>query len=164
MMDIRNPVYTATGAIDCEVAHPELGWIPFTASPQDIEAHGREIFAAARQMGPASHVAPAAPLPEEILAAERVTMRLSFSQLLIGLVAESWLSEPEGDAWLAGQLPAAVSALIETLPMEQRFAARARALRPSVVERLDPLVVLLAGSQGRGEEELDVFFRNYALV
>lgn len=164
MMDIRNPVYTATGAIDCEVSHPELGWIPFTASPQDIEAHGRDIYAAARQMGPADHVAPAGPSPEDILAAERAGLHLSFSQLLIGLVAEGWLSETEGDAWLAGKLPAAVSALIDTLPAEQRFAARARALRPSVVERMDPLVILLASAQQKGMDELDVFFRSYALI
>jgi hypothetical protein len=163
MMQIRNPVYTATGAIDCEVAHPQLGWIPFTASPQDIEAHGRDIFAAARQMRPAEYVAPSGPAPEDILALERAGMRLSFSQLLIGLVTEGWLSEPEGEAWLAGQLPAAVSALIATLPKEQRFAARARALRPSVVERMDPLVVLLASAQSREADELDVFFRTYAL-
>lgn len=33
--------------IDCEILHPIHGWIPFTANPDDIEPHGREIFAMA---------------------------------------------------------------------------------------------------------------------
>ncbi len=38
----------ASGAIDCEVQHPlmpELGWLPFTADPNDPEDYGRELFA-----------------------------------------------------------------------------------------------------------------------
>lgn len=58
MMEIRNPQYTATGAIDCEVDFHGLGWLPFTATPDDPEAHGREIFALAEAMGPASYVPP----------------------------------------------------------------------------------------------------------
>lgn len=52
MMEIRNPQYTATGAIDCEIDHPVLGWIPFTATPDDVEPHGREIFKALKLLGP----------------------------------------------------------------------------------------------------------------
>jgi len=58
MMEIRNPQYTASGAIDCEIEHPVLGWMPFTASPDDVEAHGREVFAAAVAAGPAPYVPP----------------------------------------------------------------------------------------------------------
>lgn len=58
MMEIRNPQYTATGAIDCEVKHPVLGWMPFTATADDVEAHGQEIFALAEAMGPAAYDPP----------------------------------------------------------------------------------------------------------
>lgn len=44
-MIIRNPRFNALGTIDCELKHPEFGWIPFTASPADAEAHGRELHA-----------------------------------------------------------------------------------------------------------------------
>jgi hypothetical protein len=44
-MNYRNPIYTENGSIDCEIEHPDYGWIPFTASPDDCEAHGRELFA-----------------------------------------------------------------------------------------------------------------------
>jgi hypothetical protein len=37
----RNPV----GTIDMEIDHPAYGWIPFTASPNDVELHGRELYA-----------------------------------------------------------------------------------------------------------------------
>lgn len=56
MMIIRNPRYTATGAIDCEIDHPLEGWLPFTASPDDVEPHGREIFVVADAMGPIPYV------------------------------------------------------------------------------------------------------------
>jgi hypothetical protein len=43
---IRTPRWNAGNqSIDCEIEHPVFGWIPFTASPKDIEAHGRAIFA-----------------------------------------------------------------------------------------------------------------------
>ena len=58
MMEIRNPKYTATGRIDCEINPPEFGWLPFTASPDDPEAHGREIFVLAEAMGPAAYDPP----------------------------------------------------------------------------------------------------------
>lgn len=40
----RNAVHTESGAIDLEINHPRFGWIPFTASPDDQEDYGREIF------------------------------------------------------------------------------------------------------------------------
>ena len=46
-MSIRNLQYTATGSIDCEVNHPVHGWILFTASPDDVEPLGPEIYSRA---------------------------------------------------------------------------------------------------------------------
>ncbi|WP_164999512.1 hypothetical protein [Salinicola tamaricis] len=42
----RNVLKNQDGTFDCEIEHPELGWIPFTASPDDAEPLGREIHAA----------------------------------------------------------------------------------------------------------------------
>ena len=92
----------------------------------------------------------------------RKSMTLSFAQLLIGLVTEAWITESEGEAWLSGSLPAAVLALISTLPVSARFAARARAARPSVIERSDPLVSALGAAQGKSDAEIDAFFTTYA--
>lgn len=64
-MNIRNPIFTANGAIDCDVQHPQYGWIPFTADPNDLEEHGREIYAAALKMNPGPYV-PVIQTPEQI--------------------------------------------------------------------------------------------------
>lgn len=43
-MEIRNAKYNVNGTIDCELEHPKLGWVPFTASKDDVEEHGRLIY------------------------------------------------------------------------------------------------------------------------
>jgi hypothetical protein len=46
-MQIRKLHYNAFNTIDCEIEHPQFGWIPFTASPDDTEQMGRVIYAEA---------------------------------------------------------------------------------------------------------------------
>lgn len=72
MHECKNPVYTAPdeSAIDVEYNHPEFGWIPFTARPDDIEPLGVEIYnaALAGEYGP---IAPYdGPSEQEILESE----------------------------------------------------------------------------------------------
>lgn len=104
--------------------------------------------------------------PKLELAANKVrqSLTLTFAQLLIGLVTEEWITEVEGEAWLVGTLPATVIGLISTLPQEQQFPAKARAIRPSVIYRLDPLVQALGMAEGKTEVELDEFFIKYGVV
>lgn len=101
-------------------------------------------------------IAPEPPAP--------VPASITFAQLLIGLVSEQWITEADGEGWLAGVLPSAVLATINLLPKEQQFAAKARASRPSEVLRADPLVAMMAMAQGRTDAEIDDFFRKYAGV
>lgn len=49
MMEFRNAQFNKHGTIDCEINDADFGWIPFTASPDDIYTVGREIFEAAKQ-------------------------------------------------------------------------------------------------------------------
>ena len=93
-----------------------------------------------------------------------VIPNLSFAQLMIGLVTEGWITEAEGEGWLVGTLPGAVLTVIGTLPTNQQFAAKARASRPSDVERADPLVAALATAEGKTSAEIDAFFLTYAAV
>lgn len=44
-MEVRNIKYNLRGTIDCEINHPLHGWTPFTASPEDTEQFGRDIYA-----------------------------------------------------------------------------------------------------------------------
>lgn len=67
-MEARNPVWADAEqtAINLEWNHPEYGWIPFSATPDDIEEHGRALFllAAAEEFGPIGpYVAPPTPVP-----------------------------------------------------------------------------------------------------
>lgn len=41
----RNPVRDKAGTWTVELNHPVLGWIPFTASPDDDRDYGRDLFA-----------------------------------------------------------------------------------------------------------------------
>lgn len=102
---------------------------------------------------------------EAVLLAARTGMRLTFSQLMIGLVTMQWITEAEGDAWLAGNaLPAEVMSLIDSLPPEERFPARARAMRMTEADRLDPLVLALAAGRGIPAEQLDQFFTTFGAI
>jgi hypothetical protein len=44
MMEFRNPVRLADGRINCEVLNDQLGWLPFTASPDDPSEAGRALY------------------------------------------------------------------------------------------------------------------------
>lgn len=46
-MQTRNLQYNAHGTVDMEINHPTLGWIPFTASPNDTEQLGKDLYAEA---------------------------------------------------------------------------------------------------------------------
>ena len=63
--DIRNATYNQWGTIDVEWNHPELGWIPFTASPDDVMPYGKLIHEQAlAEENIAAYVAPPPPPPE----------------------------------------------------------------------------------------------------
>jgi hypothetical protein len=63
MMEYRNARYIdGKGRIDCEINHPSHGWIPFTASPDDVEPLGRELFSKLKGFA-APYVAPPPPPP-----------------------------------------------------------------------------------------------------
>lgn len=46
-MNAKNPKFNSIGTIDLELYHTLYGWIPFTASPNDIEEHGRNLYSLA---------------------------------------------------------------------------------------------------------------------
>jgi hypothetical protein len=71
-MDWKNAQYNALGTIDCEINHPDLGWIPFTCNPQDKGAQF-DTAALFLEMQPdaAPYVPPPPPSPEEMAAQVR---------------------------------------------------------------------------------------------
>ena len=69
--EVRNSKYSSSDGcfIDCEYNHPVYGWIPFTASPDDVEELGRTIFQHITESGDLV-VAPYTPPTDEELAVE----------------------------------------------------------------------------------------------
>ena len=129
----------------------QVNGYPYHAIPGD------PLFVAAQAAGVDAPFEPE-PLPPEPVQ----TTQITFAQLLIGLVTEGWITEAEGGGWLVGTLPAPVLAVIATLPSNQQFAAKARAIRPSAVVRADPLVAALAAAEGKSSADIDAFFTTYA--
>jgi len=79
-MEFRNCKYTESGNIDCEINHPEFGWIPFTASPNDCEEHGREIYAEAIKGEVAPYEPPPPPTDAEFAAQVRMERNILLAQ------------------------------------------------------------------------------------
>ncbi len=93
-MEYRNATYNRHGTIDCEINHEKFGWIPFTASPDDVEELGKEVYATALKGNVAPYVEP----EKVIVIPDRVTARQFKMQLekegLLDAV-EGWVSQQE---------------------------------------------------------------------
>lgn len=113
-MNIRNAKYNAIGSIDCEIEHDVFGWIPFTASKDDTEQSGREIYSSALAAEPAAYVDTRS--VEELKAEKNAAInaaRLRANQSHFTFMGEQIATDPlsrsdidgaHGD-WLTGQAP-----------------------------------------------------------
>jgi hypothetical protein len=90
-MEFRNAVFGPNNSIECEVNHPVYGWIPFTATPDDVEEHGRAIHAAALAAGPGPYVPP--PLPSD----EELSEEIRYERDAL-LAASDWTQLPDARA------------------------------------------------------------------
>jgi len=70
VLSAKNPKYTKDGGIELEVEFAEVGFLPFLASPNDIETHGRDLYNRA-MVGEFGTVASCVESPEEIRAAAK---------------------------------------------------------------------------------------------
>jgi hypothetical protein len=93
-MEYKSAKFTKSGAIDCEKLHPKFGWIPFTASPDDSEKHGRDLFELITAAGGvAAYVAPPEPEPLPYAPSDLSPRRFEYLLAFTGL----------GDVWDAIQ-------------------------------------------------------------
>ena len=100
-MNFRNAQFTVSGTVDCEIEHPKYGWIPFTASPDDAEPLGKQIFAAAKASaapytGPSAEQIAAEARAEEVRLARNAALRESDTEILRLYLAENL---PVPQAW-----------------------------------------------------------------
>jgi hypothetical protein len=148
-MKIRNAIHTAYGSIDCEIEHPVYGWIPFTASPDDAEEHGRQIYADLVAQGNiAAAVSPPVPTETELLQKEREGMRVSRFQARAALHQAGLLSQVE-----AIMADPATDTLVKLAWQDaQEFV------------RFSPTIQTVAGLLGITDAELDGLFRLAASI
>lgn len=140
-MNVRALKYNEFGSVDMEIDHPDYGWIPFTASPDDIEAHGRELFQSALvgELGPVeSYIAPPAPTAAEILAQKRASATLTRREFFLGLDAMGIY-----DTVMSATLPRAAKIELDTA---------------TTFERNWPTLVEMSISLGFTDADLDNLF------
>lgn len=139
--EFRNPRFTASGRIDCEINHPDYGWLPFTVDPSD-EGAEFSVPALSQAIHAAGGIAPYAP-PDaaDLLAAERATMRCSRFQARAAL-------------HLAGLLDDTEAAVAAADPLVRIAWADAQEFR-----RDSPTIAALAGVLGLDDEDIDALFR-----
>lgn len=132
-MEWRNPFFSSAGAIDCEINHHSLGWIP-TTIPSD-HAMFAELAAVA-----APWVPPPAPTPEEILADERARMVCSPAQMRVVLHRIGRLAD--------------VQAIADADPEASIVWEYA-----TQFVRVSPLISAMAAPNGFTDAEIDDLFR-----
>lgn len=145
---IRNPQYNNAGTIDCEINHPVYGWIPFTASADDPEEHGRQIHAAIAegQAGPIAAYSP--PSAETLLQSERARMIVTRFQARAALHS-------------AGLLQAVESIMSnEATDMIARLAWQ----DAQEFKRTSPTVQAMAAALGLTDAQVDDLFRQAATI
>lgn len=62
-IEMRNARFNQFGTVDVEINHSAHGWIPFTASQDDPEQFGRDVWQAIDMQSVAPYVAPPAEQP-----------------------------------------------------------------------------------------------------
>ena len=141
-MNARNPQYNANGSIDLEINHPKLGWILFTASSNDTEQFGKDIYnlAIAGEFGEIAEFVEVVLPDPPVLIPSRVSMR----QARLALLSAGLLSQ--------------VNAAIDALPSPDKEAAQIQWEYSQEVNRNEPLVTHLANALNLTEAQLDDLF------
>lgn len=153
-MKVRNPIFNANGGINCEIEHPVYGWIPFTASPDDPEAHGREIFAALQDSA-APYVPPS---PDEIKAQWRAAARMYRREFVQACLDADILTPADAVEAAKGNWPASFDPALEGLSKKEAAKAQVDWAAASVIERAHPMFARLVDADLATDEQLDALF------
>lgn len=151
-MEFRNPTYNARGTIDVEINHPTLGWVPFTADPNDTEELGRAIFEEA-SAGP---VAPYQPKPEPV---PEVISRRQFYEAL-ALPKYGIITQAEALAAMkSGALPAAIQTIVDGMTdADAKYETEMKLIGAGEFYRSSPLVLVFLVVLGWTEEQADALW------
>ncbi len=154
-----SPVWSSSdhSTVDLTYMHPKFGPIPFTASANDVEALGRDLFerAVSGEFGDiAIYEAPPLPVPPTI----------SRRQCAAEMFARGLITGPEAVAMTQnGTPPAMVETMLVGLPEPAQTFARID-FAATNYERTNALLeMLMLSVPGTTSEDIDQFFRDAAL-
>jgi len=146
----RNIIYNAHGTVDMEIDHPQYGWIPFTADPNDTEQLGRDLYAAAI----AGTLGAIAPYVQSLASAQSVQIDLMDSSYQsavtapIAYMGTTFQADQASQDLIASVLTAAGGALpagfawydVNNAPVTMTFA-QLQGLAASILGRGQPLFI-----------------------
>lgn len=149
MMEIRNPIYTADGWIDCELNHPIYGWIPYTA---EIDS---EVFNAALKLSPAPYAA-----PDEIsqLTDRRASTSLTRAEFCNVLKTAGVLSFEDALAAAKGDWPSQFASALSALPPELHEQIQITWAAVQTIDRLNPMILAVQAALGWSDAQADALF------
>ena len=156
---VRNPAYGPNSIINCEIEHPDLGWMP-CALDNNLPEH-QTMYAAAVAMTPTAYVPPSA---SELLEAQRAVAVLSRSQFIQAVYVAGILTKAEALASAAGAVPAffeiALAALVANGDITQQEADLSEILWAGLVqvERNHPLLPVAQAALDLTDAEVDALF------
>jgi hypothetical protein len=145
------------GDFDCEILHPQHGWIPYTAHSGDAD---QTIDNEALRALLGENIAPFDPVVDAVALLEgwRMTAALDRAEFCIALLTAGILSPASATAAAQGQWPAEFDGAIASLPEAHAAIARIRWASAASVSRVDPLLESLRQFNEMSHETLDVLF------
>jgi hypothetical protein len=91
LMNYRNAKHISNGRIDCEIEHPQFGWIPYTIDPEDTDGTVDNADLVNRIGTDAEpYTPPTPPSDEEIAADLRRSMSCTKMQGILTLGETKW--------------------------------------------------------------------------
>jgi len=146
----RNVTYNAYGTVDMEIDHPQYGWIPFTANPNDTEQLGRDLYAAAIA-GTLGAIAPYVQSLADAQSQQLALMDSSYTTAVtapIAYMGTTFQADQTSQNLLASVLTAAGGALpagfawydVNNAPVTMTFA-ELQGLAASILGRGQPLFI-----------------------
>lgn len=150
MTEFRNPKYSREDgtAIDVEINHETLGWIPYTLLQTGTDA---EMFEEAAKTA-TPYVAP--------VTVEATPESISDRQFFQQLAVEGLITRQEAiQAVKTGELPQVFATFIASLPEDGQFAAEMALSGATTFNRSNPLVAAFAAAQGIDSATVDSIWR-----
>lgn len=147
-MEFSNPVFNAVGTIDCDINHPDFGWIPYTCS--DVE--NPEFYAELLAAGPAAYVPQD---PAEILASARAIAFAPREDFCNRCADLGILSDAEAIAAAKGEWPAPMAYFLAYLDAKQQRDAQVAWASCATVQRTHWAVLAMVSTGVVTEEQAD---------